>query len=105
MYYIFNFFQLSCINPNHLKTLITGDQLVTLIYTNNLETLVFDMALNGEGLISTFSCLMFEYILNNLLDENERIHILDLVNRLQLNFKLNTNEEEANEYIYKIIEK
>lgn len=98
-------FQLSCINPIYLKTLITGNIIIEQIYANSLETIIFDMALNDEVLISTFSCWMFEFILNNLDDENERQRIFDLVDKLQLNFKLNINKEMVDEYIYKIIKK
>lgn len=98
-------FQLSCINPIHLKTLINGDYIVKQIYANNLETIVFDMALNDEVLISTFSCWIFEFILNNLVNENEKQCIFDLTDKLQFHFKLNTNVEMVNEYIYKIIKK
>lgn len=84
---------------------MNGDLLVKLIYENNLEALVFDMGLKNEILVPIFSCLLFEYILNHLTSENEISYINDMIHRLQLNVKLNTNEEMANEYIYKIIEK
>lgn len=83
--------------------MITGDFIVKLIYANNLETLVFGMALKDEILVSCFCCLMFEFVLNNLVNENERQCICDLVDRLQSHLKLNTNDERTNEYIYKII--
>jgi len=85
--------------------LVTGDFIIKLIYDNSLESLVFDMALNDEVLVSSFSCLMFEFLLNNLINTNERQCIFDLVDRLQLNLKLHTNEETINEYIYKIIKR
>jgi len=84
--------------------LITGDLMVKLIYANSLETIVFDMALNDEVLFSSFSGFMFEFVLNNLANENEKQCVFDLVDRLQLNLKLNTNDETINGYIYKIIE-
>ncbi|XP_025202207.1 transcription-associated protein 1-like [Melanaphis sacchari] len=95
---------LSCISPIHLKTLINGDHLVKQIYANNLETLFFEMALNDEILVSTFSNLIFEYILNNLINENEKSHIFDLVDKIQLNVKLNYNDDKRDGYVYKIIE-
>lgn len=73
------------------------------VYSNSLEAFFFDMTLNDEVLATTFSCLIFEFILKHLADENERYHVLDLVNKLQLNFELNKNEEKAYEYVYKII--
>lgn len=84
--------------------MITGDLIVKLIYANSLETIVFDMALNDEVLFSSFSGFMFEFVLNNLANENEKQCVFDLVDRLQLNLKLNTNDETINGYIYKIIE-
>jgi len=84
--------------------LITGDHLVKQIYANNLETLVFEMALNDEALVSTFSCLIFEYILNNLFDENERSYVFDLVDKIQFNVKLNNSDDKHNEYVFKIIQ-
>jgi len=84
--------------------LITGDHLVKQIYANNLETLVFEMALNDEVLVSAFSSLIFEYILNNLIDENEKSQIFDLVDKIQLNVKLNHNDDKRDEYVYKIIQ-
>lgn len=95
---------LSCISPNHLKTLITGDHLVKQIYANNLETLVFEMALNDEVLVTIFSSLIFDYILNNLFDENEKSRIFDLIDLIQLNVKLNHSDDKHDEYIYKIIQ-
>ncbi|VVC36854.1 Hypothetical protein CINCED_3A003660 [Cinara cedri] len=95
---------LSCVNPIHLKICITTKyDIIKLIYAESLETLIFDMALNDEVLVLTFSSLMFEFILNNLVNEIEQKCIVDLVHRLQLNFKLSTSDEIANEYIYKII--
>lgn len=84
--------------------MITGDHLVKQIYANNLETLVFEMALNDEALVSTFSCLIFEYILNNLFDENERSYVFDLVDKIQFNVKLNNSDDKHNEYVFKIIQ-
>lgn len=96
-------FQMSCINSTHLKTLMSDKNVIKQIYDNNLEVLVFDMALNDDNLVSIFGYLMFEFILNNLNNKNEEQCIFDLVNRLQLHFKLNTNEEITNNYIYQII--
>lgn len=73
------------------------------VYSNSLEAFFFDMTLNDEVLATTFSCLIFEFILKHLADEKERYHVLDLVNKLQFNFELNKNEEKAYEYVYKII--
>lgn len=95
---------LSCISPIHLKTLITGDHLVKQIYANDLEILVFEMALKDEILVSTFSSLIFEYILNNLIDDNEKSRIFDLIDKIQLNVKLNYHDDKRDEYIYKIIQ-
>ncbi|XP_029341770.1 transformation/transcription domain-associated protein isoform X2 [Acyrthosiphon pisum] len=95
---------LSCISPNHLMTLITGDHLVKQIYANNLETLVFEMALKDEVLVSIFSSLIFDYILNNLFDENEKSRISDLLDKIQLNVKLNHSDDKHDEYVYKIIQ-
>lgn len=77
--------------------------MIKLIYKSNLEVIVFDIALSDETLASTFSCLIFDFILKNLTNENERPCLFDLINRLQLNFKLNSNEEIINKYIYKVI--
>lgn len=89
----------------NLKISINGDILVKLIYKNSLESLVINMALDDEVLVTIFSCVMLEYILNNMTSENERECINDMINRLQFNFKLNSSEEIADEYVYKIIEK
>lgn len=104
MHCIFYFFQLSCIKPIYLKTLITGDLFVKQIYNNNLEMLVFDLALNDEALVFTFSCIIFEFVFNHLFDEDTKLYTFDLINRLQINFKLNKNEEIINQYIFKIIQ-
>lgn len=84
--------------------MITGDHLVKQIYTNNLETIVFEMSLKDEVLVSTFSSLIFEYILNNLSDDNEKSRIFDLIDKIQLNVKLNYHDDKRDEYIYKIIQ-
>lgn len=73
------------------------------VYSNSLESFFFDMTLNDEVLSTTFCCLIFEFVLKHLADENERYHVLNLVNKLQFNFELNKNEEKAYEYVYKII--
>lgn len=83
--------------------MVLGDVTVKLIYTNKLEDLVFDIALNDEVLFPTFSYIIFEYILNNLIFEIERKCILDLAKKIQLNFKYNKNEKIAYEYFLKII--
>lgn len=101
--YTYVFFQLSCVNPVHLKICIARDDIIKLIYAENLEILIFDVALNDEALVLTFSSLIFEFILNNLVNETERECIIDLVNRLKFNFKLTTSDDMANEYIYKIL--
>lgn len=84
-------------------TLITGDHLVKQIYANHLETLIFEITLKDEVLVSIFSSLIFDYILNNLFDENEKSRISDLIDLIQLNVKLNHSDDKHDEYIYKII--
>lgn len=96
-------FQLSCIKPFHLQTLIIERLMIKQIYESNLEVLIFDISLNDETLAPTFGCLIFDFILNNFTNENEKPYMFDLINRLKLNFKLNSNEEMVNEYIYKVI--
>lgn len=81
-----------------------GNHLIKLIYANNLDALVFQMTLNDGVLVSTFSSLMFEYILNNLDNETERWCILNLVDKIQLNVKQNHNEDTNNEYFIKTIQ-
>lgn len=83
--------------------MLLGDVTVKLIYANEIEDLVFDIALNDENLFPTFSHIIFEYIFNNLTIEIERKHVFDLVSRLQLNFKYNKNEKSTYEYLGKII--
>lgn len=99
------FFQLSCINSIHLQTLITGDLIIKQIYANNLEIFIFELALSDEALVSTFSCLMFAFVLNNLTDTSERHCVYDLVDRLETYFKLNFSDYSINLYIYKIIKR
>lgn len=96
-------FQLSCIKPFHLQALIIESLTIKQIYESNLEVLIFDISLNDETLAPTFSCLIFHFILNNFTNDDEKPYMFDLVNRLQLNFKLNSNEEMVNKYIYKVI--
>lgn len=62
------------------------------------------MALNDEVLVTIFSSLIFDYILNNLFDENEKSRIFDLIDLIQLNVKLNQSDDKHDEYIYKIIQ-
>lgn len=47
---------------------------------------------------------MFEYILKNQFDENEKLCILNLVDKVQFNVKLNHEEDENVEYVIKIIQ-
>lgn len=65
---------------------------------------MFNLALNDEALVFTFSSLIFEFVFNHLFDEDTKLYTFDLINRLQIHFKLNTNEEIINQYIFKIIQ-
>lgn len=101
MYYlcIYIFFQLSCVNPKHLKVNIERCDIIKLIYAERLDKLIFDIALNDEVLVYTFSRLIFEFVIKNFLDKTKSERIIDLLNRLQLNFS-NIN---VNDYIYKVL--
>lgn len=75
------------------------------IYDNNLETLVFDIALKNEVLVTTFTYYMFEYILINITDKDQKECIFELIEKIQLHYKFNLNDNIASNYISKIIEK
>lgn len=94
-----------CISPIHLKIFIIGDSVIELVYDNNLESLVFDLALNDEVLRSIFGLWMLEYLLYYLIDKSKKSRIVDLIDRCLLYYKLNSNEEIVDDYICQIIKK
>ncbi|XP_050530942.1 transcription-associated protein 1-like isoform X2 [Daktulosphaira vitifoliae] len=93
-----------CINPTQLNCFVSDDYIIQQIYSEQLEDLIFSIALADELLTSTFSPLIFDYILNNMENKKKFNHVTDLVNRLQLSLKINNNEELTTKFISQIIQ-
>ncbi|XP_050420275.1 transformation/transcription domain-associated protein-like [Adelges cooleyi] len=96
---------IACINPSHLKYLMANGCIIEKMYQDNLEVLFIDLAFTNEMLSSTFSSLIFEYILDNMMNDDKLTNLSDLADRLQLNLKINSNEEITSNYVCQIIKK